>query len=266
MCWQPAHSLLYSGSVSGRVHAWDVEKRSSVCCLEGHTDIVTDLISLDYLDSIVSASLDTTIHVWDTYTEQQTAKLVGHEKGVNSLTYSKQHRFLISSGFDHDVFVWSPFVSSLLFKLKGHRSSLVGCQAVEGTSELLTADSSGMFKLWDLRNFSCIQTFTTEHEVGDLDDLTSCLSSFTHAKLPSPGAGLGGGDDELDDFRVVAGSSKLVFFDQVRNGCPFSCCAGKPPWRTNERRCPAVAPRSACGPHPCRTTRRFGSLCSILSP
>ena len=36
--------------------------------------------------------------------------------------------------------------------------ALVGCHSVEGTSELLTADTSGLFKLWDLRNFQCIQT------------------------------------------------------------------------------------------------------------
>lgn len=41
----------------------------------------------------------------------------------------------------------SPFVNSLLNKLKGHHASLVGCQAVEGTPELITADSSGVVKV-----------------------------------------------------------------------------------------------------------------------
>jgi len=43
MCWQPAHRLLYSGSVGGRVNAWDIEKREHKSCLEGHTDIVTQV-------------------------------------------------------------------------------------------------------------------------------------------------------------------------------------------------------------------------------
>jgi WD40 repeat protein len=120
-CWQPAHSLLYSGSIGGRVNAWDIETREQKCCLEGHTDIVMNVLSIDYLDNVVSGSLDTSICVWDTYTETLTSRLMGHAKGVNSLTYSPTHRFLISSGFDHDVFIWSPFVSTLLYKLKGHR-------------------------------------------------------------------------------------------------------------------------------------------------
>ena len=44
MCWQPAHRLLYSGSVGGRVNAWDVETRDQKSCLEGHTDIVTQVL------------------------------------------------------------------------------------------------------------------------------------------------------------------------------------------------------------------------------
>jgi WD40 repeat protein len=74
MCWQPTHNLLYSGSVGGRVHAWDVETQQQKCCLEGHTDIVMQVLSIDCLDSIVSGSLDRTINIWDSYTEQQTSK------------------------------------------------------------------------------------------------------------------------------------------------------------------------------------------------
>ena len=244
MCWHPTHNLLYSGSVGGRVHAWDVEKKEQKSTFEGHTDIVMDIKALDHLDSIVSASLDTHISIWDSYTEQQTARLTGHSMGVNSLAYNASHRFLISTGFDHDVFVWSPFVSTLLYKLKGHRAvrchatppfltplflritrcpllflcacarqALVGCSTVEGTSELITADTSGAVKLWDLRTFQCVSTFTSAHEAGDLDDLNGNLSCFVHAKLPSVTAAL---DGEPDDYRLIVGSKRVHFFDQAR--------------------------------------------------
>jgi WD40 repeat protein len=169
------------------------------------------------LNNIVSASLDTTVRIWDTYTEQETNKLVGHNKGVFSLSYNPEHRFIVSAGFDHDAYIWSPFVNTLLFKLKGHTSSLVGCQCVENSNELVTADSSGMFKIWDLRNFMCCQTFTSEHDnEGDLNDLTG-LSSFAHVKLPA-----GGGteylnpEDNDEDYRVICGTKRLFFFDQFR--------------------------------------------------
>ena len=93
--------------------------------------------------------------------------------------------------------------------------ALVGCSTVEGTSELITADTTGLFKLWDLRNFQCIQTFTSEHESGDLDDLTGTLNCFAHLKLPSKATPLDY-QRHIDDFRNVAASKKLIYFDQER--------------------------------------------------
>ena len=178
--------------------------------LDGHEDIVMDVLHLPYLDNVASASLDRTIRVWDPYTEMEATRLVGHSKGVNSLTYNPEHRFLVSAGFDHDAHVWSPFVQTLLYKLKGHKAALIGCHAVEGTQELLTADTSGTFKLWDLRTFGCLDTFTSAHDPGDLDDLGG-FQAFTHCKLPPK-------DEHQDrlDYRVVACTKKLFFFDQHR--------------------------------------------------
>ena len=169
-------------------HVFGAQERAEKAKFEGHEDIVMNMISMTGLNNIVSASLDTTVRIWDTYTGQETNKLCGHNKGVFSLSYNPEQRFVVSAGFDHDAYVWSPFVNTLLFKLTGHSSSLVGCECVPNSHELVTADSSGVFKIWDLRNFMCTQTFTSEHEAGDLNDLNG-LSSFAHVKLPA-----GGGD------------------------------------------------------------------------
>jgi WD40 repeat protein len=219
LTWVEAHKLLYAGSDMGGISAYNLtdEHAEVKANFKGHSDIVMNMISMQGLNNIVSASLDTTVRIWDTYTEQETNKLVGHNKGVFSLSYNPEHRFIVSAGFDHDAYIWSPFVNTLLFKLKGHTSSLVGCQCVENSNELVTADSNGMFKIWDLRNFMCCQTFTSEHDNdGDLNDLTG-LSSFAHVKLPA-----GGGkeylnpEDNEEDYRVICGTKRLFFFDQFR--------------------------------------------------
>ncbi|GMH66778.1 hypothetical protein TrRE_jg1548, partial [Triparma retinervis] len=219
LTWVEAHKLLYAGNDMGGISAYNLtdEHAEVKANFRGHSDIVMNMISMQGLNNIVSASLDTTVRIWDTYTEQETNKLVGHNKGVFSLSYNPEHRFIVSAGFDHDAYIWSPFVNTLLFKLKGHTSSLVGCQCVENSNELVTADSSGMFKIWDLRNFMCCQTFTSEHDnEGDLNDLTG-LSSFAHVKLPA-----GGGteylnpEDNDEDYRVICGTKRLFFFDQFR--------------------------------------------------
>ena len=49
LCWQKQHALLYSGSVAGTVHSWDIEKREQRSCLFGHTDIVMEVLSIEYV-------------------------------------------------------------------------------------------------------------------------------------------------------------------------------------------------------------------------
>ena len=126
--WVERHNLLFSGSVAGTVHAWDVEKRDEVTCLIGHDDMVLDLCSLDTIESIASCSLDTTISVWDVLTGSRRQLLQGHRMGVTSMAYHEERRLLFSSGFDHDALVWSPFTPTVLYKLKGHTCPLVGVE------------------------------------------------------------------------------------------------------------------------------------------
>ena len=48
---------------------------------------------------------------------------------------------------------------------------------------MITADTTGVLKLWDLRTFGCVQTFQTEHTKGDLNDMTG-FQALTHVKRP----------------------------------------------------------------------------------
>jgi len=217
LAWIASNQKLYSGSgsKSGLIYAWDIRRNksgglqgSTVATLKGHEDIVMCLIGLTKLDNLVSASLDSKIGVWDTYTNTMILKLEGHRKGVFSLSYNPEFRLLVSCGFDHDAFVWSPFVNSLVFRLKGHHASLVGCQCVEGSPEIITADSSGIFKIWDIRNFMCVQTITTLDNSSEHSG--SELTCFFHAKNSFPGS-----RNEVA-ARIFASSKWLFSYDQMR--------------------------------------------------
>lgn len=89
LAWVPSKQLLYSGATTGLIYAWDVDgqDREHRACLRGHSDIVLDLLSLDALDLVGSASLDTSVCLWDAYLGTQRQRLLGHKKGVFSLAY-----------------------------------------------------------------------------------------------------------------------------------------------------------------------------------
>ena len=218
LCWVDRHATLFSASVAGMVHAWDVGRREEKSHLHGHSDIVMDLLNIDALDNICSAGLDARICLWDLYTGAQRQVLRGHRKGVCSMAYSGGHRLLVSAGFDHDALVWTPFVPTLLYKLKGHPTNLIAVEAVPDTPQIVTADADGVFKVWDLRTFQCMQTFTDDSAEGQPNEgLSGALTSFTTCHK--------GGR-----ARVVAATKRLHFFDQcdptadaVSDDLPITC-------------------------------------------
>lgn len=202
--------VLYSGGANGNIYAWDIKARNLLATIPAHNDIVMKLLVLKNLNTLVSTSLDTNICIWDVYTHSQIMKLQGHKKGVFNIDYNPEYRLLFSCGFDHDVCVWSPFVSSMIYRLKGHHATLVGVVCVEGSPEIITGDSAGVFKLWDVRKFQCIQTFfaTSSHLEfsGSLN-----LNCFFHLQLPSSNV-----QQREDDSRIFAASKTIYSFDQGR--------------------------------------------------
>ena len=108
--------------------------------------------------------------------------------------------------------MWSPFVKSLVFKLKGHRASLIGCQCIEDSPEIITADSEGVFKLWDIRNFQCVQSFVPSEAVDRATKKAPMhLNCFFQTKLPSKNSM----QKEMDS-RIYCASKKIMSFDQIR--------------------------------------------------
>jgi WD40 repeat protein len=76
--------------------------------------------------------------------------------GVLSLDWYADNNLILSAGLDHDVFIWNPHVQKKIFLLKGHNHSLVGVKWMTGTNQIVSADISGMFRVWDVRTFTSI--------------------------------------------------------------------------------------------------------------
>ena len=201
--------LLYSGATNGDIYSWRIKERKICDTLSGHTDMVMSLVTLPNVNYLASASLDKNVSIWDAYTNQQLQRLSGHKKGILQIDYSTDYRLLVTAGFEHDAFIWSPFVNTIVYRLKGHHQSLVGCQAVEGTPEIITADASGVIKLWDIRNFQCVQSFDVNLTEQDVKG-GSTLASFLHCNIPCSVP------NQEDDSRIYAGSKVLLAFDQMR--------------------------------------------------
>lgn len=207
------HDRLFTGGLNGNINVWSVENLECVARLYGHDDIVMDLHSIESMGVIASASLDSHIKFWDVPTQTLRKSLPGHAKGAFSLAYAPEYRFLISAGFDHDALVWNPYVERLITPLKGHNSSLVGVKAIPNTPEIITADNEGFFKIWDIRNFSCVQTFSMNDAKGS-EGAAIFANPLSRVAEPTPirasqiGAIGNGGETPRRGFRGNSSTSK----------------------------------------------------------
>lgn len=183
LVWDMSRRTLYAGSSGGTIHCFRVPDVTSVGEAIGiteenrfaaHTDVVTDMLVMPDLGLLVTASMDARIHVWDlgVHTLRRTLN-AGHNKGVYTLAYVASQRYLISAGYDHCCKVWNPMIEEPLFTMTGHTNIIAGVQVVVGSNRVITSDCDGVVKVWDTRNFTCVQTIKIEGlHAGSVSDLT----------------------------------------------------------------------------------------------
>jgi len=76
--------------------------------------------------------------------------LLSNWQGVVSLTFNSEHILLFSGGFDHDICVWNPYIDTPVYKVQAHNAPIVTLQAIDLTLLLISCDSDGMIKVWDM--------------------------------------------------------------------------------------------------------------------
>ena len=171
LAWSRKHKILYSSGTDAIIYAWDVKLAkesnsigswnpfSSVDDKSGHRTVVAALLTIEKMNILVSADLHGNILLWDMPSHKKRRELDGQVKGIYSLDWNAEHSCLFSAGLDREAYVWNPYVEKEIFKLSGHNHSLIGVKCVPKTAQVITGDISGLFRVWDIRTFSTIQTF-----------------------------------------------------------------------------------------------------------
>lgn len=186
LAWSPLHQKCYSADISGTIHAWDLGATTTTSNddHEPHIHVsrpaatpsvsITRLVSIDSMTSLAMACSDGRIRLLDLNNTNigfsSFKTLSGHQSAVAFLDYAAEYRYLVSGGLDRSIKIWNPFMSGTIATLVGHRQPLVGVEAVPGTPDILSTDSSGQVKVWDIRMFRCRQTLSYEKVVGGSND------------------------------------------------------------------------------------------------
>eukprot|EP00929_Paragymnodinium_shiwhaense_P086097 TRINITY_DN46596_c0_g1_i1.p1 TRINITY_DN46596_c0_g1~~TRINITY_DN46596_c0_g1_i1.p1 ORF type:complete len:1212 (-),score=216.11 TRINITY_DN46596_c0_g1_i1:42-3587(-) len=169
--WDNQSNGLFSGSIDGTLYRWDLQEMCLSDTRRGqHKKPINDLLMVQDINLLASASSDGNILMWDVATMRPKKTFRGHKKSTYSLAYSMDYHCLLTAGSDQEALVWNPYVERVpIFRLKGHTHALCGVTVVPGTPQIVSADVTGLFRLWDMRNFRCVQSFGSNDGSSDLN-------------------------------------------------------------------------------------------------
>jgi len=158
--------------------------------------IVTMLLELPNLVQIASCGIDRNVMIWDVLTGRWRQTLRGHEMGVRCMAFATALKVLVTGGFDYSLFVWNPYVGRTIHKIQGHTASIVGIEMLGANSnQVVSADSEGFMKTWDLGTYQCLQTLMVE----EILNLRAFVSIPSHK-------------------RVLAADRKFIAYDYQNTG------------------------------------------------
>ena len=168
---------LYIGGPNGSLYFWELtdlikrHKRTDATPFrrtkkEGHTHSISAIVGIPELSLLATGDIHGKLFLWDVPSHSLNRKMKELNKGIYCLDWNPSVGCLFSAGLDRSAYVWNPYVSKYIYKLSGHIHSCIGVRCIPDSFQIVTADISGMFKIWDVRTFNCIQTFKSA--VGEL--------------------------------------------------------------------------------------------------
>ncbi|KAJ5069446.1 wd40 repeat domain 95 [Anaeramoeba ignava] len=107
---------------------------------------------------ILSSSYDKTLKITDIENQSVIETLEGHEKACFCFDTCSSLGFIASGGLERSILIWSPHINKPTMILSGHTSSIVKLIVLENENLLASLSLDKSIKLWDIRNFQCVQT------------------------------------------------------------------------------------------------------------
>ncbi|KAF0691779.1 Aste57867_17050 [Aphanomyces stellatus] len=166
-------------SCDGRPGAHQVETHgfSTRAKYKKHSDWITRVKWVHDMRAVVATSLDATISIIDVERMVTKFEYSKHKKGVFDLVWSSSSRLIASCGMERDISIWNPYSSQrAVATLRGHTASVLHLACDDDNFQIISVSSDNVFKVWDIRNHRCLQTFVDRNKsTGGADNRISAL-------------------------------------------------------------------------------------------
>ncbi|CAH1364816.1 unnamed protein product [Tenebrio molitor] len=127
-----------------------------------HPECVRHLKYFDDNETLISCSKDSNSSVVIKYIGNKNKPYIFKmPKGCNCFALSRVHKVLISGSEDGTLRLWNPIITSKpVGKITGHQARIADVKIMDKSKLFMSCSSDGTFKLWDLKEQKCIQSFT----------------------------------------------------------------------------------------------------------
>jgi len=147
---------LVSVSHDNMIIIWDLESKSRLATLLGHTGSVFACCTTPDHQKIVSCSFDRSVKVWNVPSTQE--KFTGHTGRLLGLAYSKDSRKIVTASRDKSLKIWDTQSHQVLCTLNGHLSNVFGCSFSPDMRLVASVSRDGSIRIWEALSGTCIRT------------------------------------------------------------------------------------------------------------
>ncbi|EGR31432.1 hypothetical protein IMG5_109710 [Ichthyophthirius multifiliis] len=168
-----------------KLYFWDIEKEIITLTISNpkikHT--IFQILEITQLRLLAVASLDRIITIWDINKCQIVQEIELSKSGIHFITYFSTYQSLICSGFENNIQIFQIKTDFLDITHKGvligHFSIITAIDCIEKTHLIISADDSGVLKLWDIRTLKCIQSIN----YGNKTKILKLINIYEKGKL-----------------------------------------------------------------------------------
>jgi len=194
-------STIFSSSTDKTIQLWDVESRTSIRCLIGHTGAVNSAASSPEGDQIATCGDDKTVLLWNAESGESRCVLSGHEEPVLSVVFSPTGSQVATASSDKTVRLWNVETGDCYSTFSGHRE-VVNSVAYSPQGHLVVSGSHDeTLRLWDTEMRTCRNI---------LHGHAGSVMSVAFSPLGDTVAS-GGSDESVRLWDVESGACQYVF-------------------------------------------------------
>eukprot|EP00742_Colponemidia_sp_Colp-10_P008505 GILJ01009216.1.p1 GENE.GILJ01009216.1~~GILJ01009216.1.p1 ORF type:complete len:1025 (-),score=150.44 GILJ01009216.1:215-3289(-) len=144
-----------------------------------HDDWVMKVQYIPDLTSMITCSLDSKIKFSDLERGSFKREFALHKKAVNSFAWCKSYKFIASGGQERHVILWNPYTCKSMTYLS-HNASIQEIVMNEQHNQLITLSVDKVVKVWDVRNYKCIQTIVDKNQYRPENRITAMSYDNEH--------------------------------------------------------------------------------------